>query len=49
MQTLAIISLITLPSSFLAGYYGMNFKVFTELDDVNGIQNFWIICGSKVF
>ncbi|KAJ3008313.1 hypothetical protein HKX48_008649, partial [Thoreauomyces humboldtii] len=55
MRTLALVSLIFLPISFLAGVFGMNFDKFPELhQDTNsfwnlGVYAFWIIVAGMVF
>ncbi|KAI8600526.1 hypothetical protein EDD21DRAFT_376938 [Dissophora ornata] len=43
MRRLALVSIIFLPITFIAGVYGTNFQEFPELK--NGISYFWIICG----
>ncbi|KAF9579133.1 hypothetical protein BGW38_004740, partial [Lunasporangiospora selenospora] len=43
MRRLALVSIIFLPITFVAGVYGTNFENFTELS--YGISYFWIICG----
>ncbi|KAG0258182.1 hypothetical protein BG011_003447 [Mortierella polycephala] len=43
MKRLAIVSIIFLPITFIAGVYGTNFTNFPELN--NSISYFWIICG----
>ncbi|KAG0223411.1 hypothetical protein BGW42_005907 [Actinomortierella wolfii] len=42
MKRLAIVSIIFLPVTFVAGVYGTNFENFPELK--NGIDYFWKIC-----
>ncbi|RUS25804.1 hypothetical protein BC938DRAFT_471620 [Jimgerdemannia flammicorona] len=42
MRNLAIISIIFLPITFLAGFFGMNFTQFPELD--KGVNYFWKLC-----
>jgi magnesium transporter len=44
MTILTIFSAIFIPLSFLAGVFGMNFKNFPGLDNVNGIYYFIIGC-----
>lgn len=41
MKQLTIVTLIFLPLTFITGYYGMNFKYFTSLE--NNIEYFWSI------
>lgn len=41
MKTLAVVSLVFLPLSFLCGVYGMNFDVFPELHLGMGVAYFW--------
>ncbi|KAI8818772.1 uncharacterized protein EV422DRAFT_601619 [Fimicolochytrium jonesii] len=48
MRSLAIISLVFLPISFLAGVFGMNFEYFPELHWGMGVYGFWIIVGVMV-
>ncbi|KAF9096831.1 hypothetical protein BGX29_008425 [Mortierella sp. GBA35] len=43
MRMLAIVSIIFLPITFVAGVYGTNFEDFPELK--HNISYFWIICG----
>lgn len=43
MQTLTIISIMFIPSTFLAGVYGMNFKIFPELEARFAYPVFWIV------
>ncbi|KAG0096463.1 hypothetical protein BGZ93_004495 [Podila epicladia] len=43
MRRLAIVSIIFLPITFVAGVYGTNFEDFPELK--HNISYFWIICG----
>ena len=43
MQTLTVISIMFIPSTFLAGVYGMNFKVFPELGVKHAYPVFWIV------
>lgn len=43
MQTLTVISIMFIPSTFLAGVYGMNFKEFPELGIKHAYPVFWII------
>ncbi|KAF9124435.1 hypothetical protein BGW39_008214 [Mortierella sp. 14UC] len=43
MRMLAIVSIIFLPITFIAGVYGTNFEDFPELR--HNISYFWIICG----
>lgn len=44
MKHLAIISIIFLPITFLAGVYGTNFENFEELHNPSGIVYFWQLC-----
>ncbi|KAI9208303.1 uncharacterized protein BJ171DRAFT_596088 [Polychytrium aggregatum] len=48
MKTLAIVSLIFLPLSFLSGYFGMNFEYFDAIHLPNGLAVFWGLCGTVV-
>ncbi len=48
MKVLTIISTLFIPITFLAGVYGMNFKVFPELDWKYSYLVFWIICLTTV-
>lgn len=43
MKILTIISTIFIPLTFLAGVYGMNFKIFPELGFQYGYPLFWVI------
>ncbi|KAG0338551.1 hypothetical protein BG004_007188 [Podila humilis] len=43
MRRLAVVSIIFLPITFVAGVYGTNFEDFPELK--HNIGYFWIICG----
>ncbi|KAF9321418.1 hypothetical protein BG003_001931 [Podila horticola] len=43
MRRLALVSIIFLPITFVAGVYGTNFEDFPELK--HSISYFWIICG----
>ncbi|KAF9277363.1 hypothetical protein BGZ88_001193 [Linnemannia elongata] len=43
MRMLALVSIIFLPITFIAGVYGTNFEDFPELK--HNISYFWIICG----
>lgn len=43
MQTLTVISIMFIPSTFLAGVYGMNFKVFPELGIAHAYPVFWVV------
>ncbi|KAF9927462.1 hypothetical protein BGZ67_007509 [Mortierella alpina] len=43
MRRLALVSIIFLPITFVAGVYGTNFKDFPELE--HNVGYFWIICG----
>ncbi|KAF9917752.1 hypothetical protein FBU30_000551 [Linnemannia zychae] len=43
MRMLALVSIIFLPITFVAGVYGTNFEDFPELK--HNISYFWIICG----
>ncbi|RHZ83140.1 hypothetical protein Glove_99g125 [Diversispora epigaea] len=43
MKTLAFLSLVFLPMTFIAGYYGMNFVTFDDLD--KPISYFWKATG----
>ncbi|KAF9125357.1 hypothetical protein BGX30_000507 [Mortierella sp. GBA39] len=43
MRRLALVSIIFLPITFVAGVYGTNFEDFPELQ--HSISYFWIICG----
>lgn len=43
MKTLTIIATIFLPLTFLTGVYGMNFKLFPELEWEHGYFAFWAI------
>ncbi|KAJ3225976.1 hypothetical protein HK099_005801 [Clydaea vesicula] len=42
MRTLAVVSVIFLPITFLAGVYGMNFRNFPEIETENGYYYFWV-------
>ncbi len=44
MKVLTIFSALFIPLTFLAGVYGMNFKVLPELEWRLGYPMFWIIC-----
>lgn len=44
MSKLTIISIIFLPLTFLCGVYGMNFRVFPELEWYYGYAFFWMVC-----
>jgi magnesium transporter len=43
MKALTIVSTIFLPLSFIAGVYGMNFKIFPELNWPLGYLYVWLI------
>ncbi|KAF8929777.1 hypothetical protein BGZ47_000882 [Haplosporangium gracile] len=43
MRRLALVSIIFLPITFVAGVYGTNFQKFPELE--HNIGYFWMICG----
>ncbi|KAG0321568.1 hypothetical protein BGZ99_003821 [Dissophora globulifera] len=43
MRRLALVSIIFLPITFIAGVYGTNFEDFPELK--HSVAYFWIICG----
>lgn len=43
MRRLTVVSLLFLPLSFLAGVYGMNFRVLPELDWHYGYAYFWAL------
>lgn len=43
MRRLTVVSILFMPLSFLAGVYGMNFKVLPELDWAYGYGYFWIV------
>ncbi|HEY1045470.1 MAG TPA: magnesium/cobalt transporter CorA [Bacteroidia bacterium] len=45
MKVLTIISTIFMPLSFLTGVYGMNFKHFPGLNNVNAYYYFWLTAG----
>lgn len=44
MKVLTIIGTIFIPLTFLAGVYGMNFRVFPELSWSWGYPMFWVVC-----
>lgn len=44
MKVLTIIATIFIPMTFLAGVYGMNFRVMPELDWAWSYPTFWLIC-----
>ncbi|MCG2800724.1 MAG: magnesium/cobalt transporter CorA [Cellulomonas sp.] len=44
MKVLTIIGTIFIPLTFLAGVYGMNFRVFPELGWSWGYPMFWVVC-----
>lgn len=44
MKVLTVIATIFIPITFLAGVYGMNFKVLPELQWDYGYLFFWIVC-----
>ena len=44
MKVLTVIATIFIPITFVAGVYGMNFKVLPELGWEYGYLYFWIIC-----
>lgn len=46
MQTLAIVSVIFLPISFIAGVYGTNFDKLPELHWELGYLYFWVLCAA---
>lgn len=48
MKWLALLSMVFLPITFLAGVYGMNFAYFPELQLENGVWHFWIWAGITV-
>lgn len=43
MRRLTVVSLLFLPLSFLAGVYGMNFRVLPELEWEYGYAYFWVL------
>jgi magnesium transporter len=45
MRVIAIFSIVFLPMTFIAGYFGMNFKEFPIIEKPYGIKYFWIITG----
>lgn len=48
MSKLTVISVIFLPLTFLCGIYGMNFRVFPEINWHYGYAFFWILCVSII-
>ncbi|MFA6801791.1 MAG: CorA family divalent cation transporter [Acholeplasmataceae bacterium] len=44
MSTLTLFSAIFIPLSFLTGYFGMNFREFTALDQKYGVLIFSVMC-----
>lgn len=44
MQTISILSVIFLPTTFISSVFGMNFEHFPELKYEMGVLYFWIIC-----
>ncbi len=44
MKVLTVIATIFIPITFFAGVYGMNFKVFPELEWQWGYAFFWLLC-----
>jgi magnesium transporter len=48
MKVLTVIATIFIPITFLAGVYGMNFKVLPELGWDYGYLYFWLICAAAV-
>jgi len=44
MKVLTIFSALFIPLTFFAGVYGMNFKVFPELNWAWGYPLFWLVC-----
>jgi magnesium transporter len=48
MRRLTAVSIIFLPLSFLAGVYGMNFRVLPELDWQFGYGYFWLLAAGTV-
>ena len=48
MKVLTIIGTIFIPLTFLAGVYGMNFKVLPELEWAWGYPAFWTVCAVAV-
>lgn len=48
MSKLTVISVIFLPLTFLCGIYGMNFRVFPEINWHYGYAFFWVLCVSIV-
>lgn len=45
-QALAVVSVIFLPISFLAGVYGTNFEFIPELHWPQGFYCFWGLCST---
>ncbi|GAA4420142.1 magnesium/cobalt transporter CorA [Nibrella viscosa] len=45
MKTLTIFSAIFMPLTFIAGIYGMNFKIMPELEDPLGYYKVWLFMG----
>jgi magnesium transporter len=43
MKVLTIISTIFIPLTFIAGVYGMNFKVMPELEWQGGYFSVWVV------
>ena len=43
MKTLAVVSLVFLPLTFLCGIFGMNFDYFPELHFEIGFWYFWVL------
>jgi len=43
MKSLALLSMVFLPITFLAGIYGMNFDYFPEIHLGHGIYHFWYL------
>lgn len=43
MRRLTVVSILFMPLSFLAGVYGMNFKVLPELEWTYGYGYFWVV------
>ncbi|KAI9173095.1 hypothetical protein H9P43_007226 [Blastocladiella emersonii ATCC 22665] len=44
MKLLTVASVVFMPLTFIAGYFGMNFKTFPELEYENAIPMFWLGC-----
>jgi magnesium transporter len=44
MKVLTVIATLFIPMTFIAGVYGMNFKVLPELEWTYGYPTFWAVC-----